>query len=124
MLFLATACIASEACGGATWTARVCTSNAVGNCEAIDGQSYRYAVKSENVVHSVNGLTDVVVKDPACTGKGIGEVDVNVLDHDHLDVTVYCLIDKPVGVMTIPAEAAPPPPDVPGPRSTSDGAPH
>jgi hypothetical protein len=128
IFFLAAVCIGNEACGGSAWTARVCTSNVDGNCRAVDnGQPHRHPVNSADIVHLVNGLNDIAVREPACANNGIGEVDVNILDHDHLDLILYCLVDKLTGTMTLPpnpADAAPPPPDVPGPRSTSGSAPH
>jgi hypothetical protein len=107
---LAVVCLACEACS-TPWTARVCTSNADGNCKAIDnGQPHQYPVKSANIVHLVNGLTDVAVREPACADNGIGEVDVNVVDRDDLSVTIYCLVDKPSGTMKLtpaPSSSAP-----------------
>lgn len=101
VLCVSTACLASQACGGSAWTARVCTSNASGNCKAIsNAQPHHYTVKSTGVGPGLTGLTDVSVHEPACQN-GIGEVDVNVIDRDDLDVTIFCLVDASDGSMTL-----------------------
>jgi hypothetical protein len=94
--------IASQGCGGSVWNARVCASNASGNCRGVDnGLPHTYPVKSSSI-GPLHGTSDVAVKDPSCTN-GIGEVDVEVDDADNLKVTLYCLVDAPGGTMTLPA---------------------
>jgi hypothetical protein len=59
----------------------------------------------------------MAVREPACAN-GIGEVDVQVVDRDDLQVTFYCLNDTPSGTMTLaPAPASQP--DASAPPSSS-----
>jgi hypothetical protein len=112
-LFLALAVVALEACGG-VWTARICSSNASGNCNGVSPFAKHYTVESAKVGPIVGGLTDVQVRDPDCPN-GLGELAVTVIDRDHLDVAVYCLSDRPAnaaapseGTLTLPSPPAPP----------------
>lgn len=94
-------------CAGEPWTARVCSSNASGNCSGVDNTPHGpYPVKS-----ALGGVADVDVHEPACGSNGIGAVDVKVVSHDELQVTVHCLVDTPTGTMTLPetSSATPPP---------------
>ena len=97
------------ACGGccaaAPWTARVCASNASGNCQPVDLQPHPHTVKSTSV-GPVTGVTDVDVREPACAN-GMGAVDVQVVDCDDLQVTIHCLNDAPSHTMTLPPAPAP-----------------
>jgi hypothetical protein len=94
----------------------MCASNASGQCRGVDnGQPHKYSVKSASV-GPLNGTTDLAVHEPACAN-GIGEVDVEVVDRDDLQVIIYCLVDAPSGTMTLPAASTP----APGPRSPSSG---
>jgi len=93
--------LACTACPGLAWTARMCAENQSGQCRRVDNlQPHKYAVKSANV-GPVSGTQDVQVKERACDN-GIGEVDVQVVDNDDLNVTIYCLVDRPSGTMTLP----------------------
>jgi hypothetical protein len=105
---LAMAC--SAGCGSA-WTARMCASNASGNCRGVDiGQPHGYPVSS-TFARVVPGGADAKVRVPQCPS-GIGEVDVTVVDRDNLQVTVYCLTDSQPGptTMTLPAATSRPVP--------------
>jgi len=103
-----------QACGGA-WTARVCSSNASGNCSGVSPFPKHHVVESAHVGPVVNGITDVQVREPSCPN-GFGEIAVTVIDRDHLDLVVYCLSDRPAnagtnseGTMTLPTSPDAPP---------------
>jgi hypothetical protein len=103
-----------QACGGA-WTARVCSSNASGNCNGVSPFPKHHRIKSAHLDPVVNGLTDVQVREPDCPN-GFGELAVTVVDRDTLDLVVYCLSDRPAnagtdpeGTMTLPAPTDVPP---------------
>ena len=108
-MFLMLAGLALPACGGA-WTARICTSNASGNCNGVTPFPKHHQVKS------VQGFTDVKVQDPDCPN-GFGEVAVTVIDRNNLDLVVYCLSDRPAnspttseGTLTLPETPGTPTP--------------
>ena len=113
MALLMTAAVL-QACGGA-WTARVCSSNASGNCNGVTPFPKHHVVKSAHVGPVVNGITDVQVREPDCPN-GFGEVAVTVIDRDNLDLIVYCLSDRPAnagtppeGTLTLPSPLDAPP---------------
>jgi hypothetical protein len=69
------------------------------------GQPHEHDVKSKTI-GPVTGLTDVAVRDPSCA-KGMGEVDVEVVDHDDLHVIIYCDRDASTRTTTPMASASP-----------------
>ncbi len=95
---------------GSAWTARACTAyDSSGNCKGVDTlASVSYEAKSASI-GPVTGLTDVTVRDPRCQTNGIGAIDVKVVDRGDLQLTMYCLPDRPNGAMTLtPADAGAP----------------
>ena len=93
---VAVLCAATPLGCGSAWTARACASNPDGNCRATDTlQGHSYSLKSPV------GVMDVNVAEPHCTS-GIGAVAVTVQDRDDLQMTLYCLVDQPVGKPALP----------------------